>query len=118
MLSFTLVECLVGLFLLLGLFFRLTSLGVSCLALGILLGSGWLGSICVDEWQIGVLGLAGGFTLMLTGGGRFTIDNRLFVNSPKIRESEMVSLAGIRGTGTCGKQASARCGDRRCGYQG
>ena len=70
MLSFTLVECLVGLFLLLGLFVRLMSLGVSCLALAILLGSGWLGSTCVDEWQIGLLGLAGGFTLMLTGGGR------------------------------------------------
>jgi len=77
MLSFTLIECFVGLFLLLGLFTRLVSLGVSCLALSILLGSGWLGTTCVDEWQIGVLGLAGGFTLMLTGGGRFTIDNRL-----------------------------------------
>jgi len=54
------------------------------LALGILLGSGWLGTTCVDEWQIGVLGLAAGFTLMLTGGGRFTIDNRLLTNHRKI----------------------------------
>ena len=84
MLSFTLVEGLVGLFLLLGFFTRLASLGVFGLALGILLGSGWLGTTCVDEWQIGVLGLAAGFTLMLTGGGRFTIDNRLLTTRRKI----------------------------------
>jgi thiosulfate dehydrogenase [quinone] large subunit len=84
MLSFTLIEGLVGLFLLLGLFTRLMSLGVFGLALGILLGSGWLGTTCLDEWQIGVLGLAAGFTLMLTGGGRFTIDNRLLTSRRKI----------------------------------
>ena len=84
MLSFTLVEGLVGLFLLLGLFTRVASLGVLGLALSILLGSGWLGSTCVDEWQIGVLGVAGGFTLMLTGSGRFTIDNRLLTTHQKI----------------------------------
>ena len=84
MLTFTLVEGLVGLFLLLGLFTRLASLGVFGLALSILLGSGWLGSTCVDEWQIGVLGVAAGFTLMLTGGGRFTIDNQLLTTHRKI----------------------------------
>jgi len=84
MLLFTLIEGLVGLFLLLGFFTRLMSLGVFGLALGILLGSGWLGTTCVDEWQIGVLGLAAGFTLMLTGGGRFTIDNHLLTTHRKI----------------------------------
>src|SRR5215471_5597254 len=84
MLSFTLIEGLVGLFLMLGLFTRLMSLSVLGLALGILLGSGWLGTTCVDEWQIGVLGLAAGFTLMLTGGGRFTIDSRLLTTHRKI----------------------------------
>jgi len=84
MLSFTLIEGLVGLFLMLGLFTRLMSLSVLGLALGILLGSGWLGTTCVDEWQIGVLGLAAGFTLMLTGGGRFTIDSRLLTTHRQI----------------------------------
>jgi TQO small subunit DoxD len=37
---------------------------------GIPVGSGWLGTTRVDEWQLGVLGLAAGFTLMLTSGGR------------------------------------------------
>jgi thiosulfate dehydrogenase [quinone] large subunit len=45
---------------LLGLFTRPASLGVSSLALGILLGAGWLGTTCLDEWQIGVLGVAAG----------------------------------------------------------
>jgi thiosulfate dehydrogenase [quinone] large subunit len=84
MLLFTLIEGFVGLFLLLGLFTRLMSLGVLSLALGILFGAGWLGSTCVDEWQIGVLGVAAGFTLMLTGGGCFTIDNRLLATHRRI----------------------------------
>ena len=56
MLSFTLVEGLVGSFLLLGLFTRLVSLGVFGLALGILLGSGWLGTTCVDEFFSDITG--------------------------------------------------------------
>lgn len=67
MIMFTMVEAIVGLFMILGLFTRLMSVGVFGLAFGILLGSGWLGTTCLDEWQIGILGLAGGFTLFLTG---------------------------------------------------
>lgn len=74
MMIFTLVECVVGLGLLLGLFTRLMSLGVSALALGILLGSGWLGTTCLDEWQIGVLGVAAGVTLFFTGAGPWSMD--------------------------------------------
>ena len=84
LLLFTLAECLVGLCVLLGLFTRLASLGVSTLALGILLGAGWLGTTCLDEWQIGVLGVAAGFTLMLTGGGSFSIDHRLLAIHSRI----------------------------------
>lgn len=74
MVAFTLVEALVGLLLILGLFTRLMSIGVFLLALGILLGSGWLGTTCLDEWQIGVLGVASGFTLFLTGSGAYSLD--------------------------------------------
>jgi len=80
MIAFTLVEAIVGLFLILGLFSRLMSIGVFFLALGILLGSGWLGTTCLDEWQIGILGVASGFTLFLTGSGPYSIDH-----SPKIK---------------------------------
>ncbi|MGX9986773.1 TQO small subunit DoxD [Soonwooa purpurea] len=71
---FTIVEGIVGLLLMLGYKTRLNSLVVMSLALGILLGSGWIGTTCLDEWQIGVLGIAGGFTLFQLGGGKFSID--------------------------------------------
>lgn len=77
MIAFTIVEAIVGLFIMLGLFTRLMSVGVFSLAMGILLGSGWLGTTCLDEWQIGGLGLAGGFTIFLTGGGFYSLDDFL-----------------------------------------
>jgi thiosulfate dehydrogenase [quinone] large subunit len=75
MMTFTIVEAIVGLFIILGLFTRLVSIGIFGLALGILLGSGWIGTTCLDEWQIGVLGIAGGFTLFLTGSGSYSLDH-------------------------------------------
>lgn len=74
MVVFTLIEAFVGLLVMLGLFTRLMGLGVLALATGILLGSGWLGTTCLDEWQIGILGMATGFVLFLTGGGRYSLD--------------------------------------------
>lgn len=75
MLAFTIIEGVVGLLFMLGYFTRLASMGVIALAGGILLGSGWIGSTCLDEWQIGVLGVAAGFTIFLTGGGYYSIDH-------------------------------------------
>lgn len=77
MVIFTIIEAFVGLFIIMGLFTRLMSIGVCLLAMGILLGSGWLGTTCLDEWQIGVLGIAGGFTLFLTGSGAYSLDSYL-----------------------------------------
>lgn len=74
MIVFTIVEGIVGLCFMLGFFTRLMSVGVLSLATGILLGSGWLGTTCLDEWQIGVLGVAAGFTVFLTGGGFYSVD--------------------------------------------
>ncbi|MDN3667513.1 TQO small subunit DoxD [Algibacter miyuki] len=75
MVIFTIVEGIVGLFILFGLFTRIMSIGVFSLAMGILLGSGWIGTTCLDEWQIGVLGIATGFVLFLTGSGKYSVDN-------------------------------------------
>ena len=74
MAAFTIIEGIVGLFIMFGLFTRLMSIGVFSLAMGILLGSGWLGTTCLDEWQIGILGIASGFTLFLSGSGSFSLD--------------------------------------------
>lgn len=84
MVIFTLVEGVVGLLYMLGFFTRLMSVGVFSLAFGILLGSGWLGTTCLDEWQIGILGVAAGFTLFLSGGGKYSLDHILI---PKFTRS-------------------------------
>lgn len=75
MVIFTIVEGIVGLFIMFGLFTRIMSIGVFGLAMGILLGSGWIGTTCLDEWQIGVLGIATGFVLFLTGSGKYSLDH-------------------------------------------
>lgn len=74
MVAFTIIEGIVGLLLILGFFTRLMSIGVFMLAMGILLGSGWIGTTCLDEWQIGVLGIASGFTLFFSGSSYYSLD--------------------------------------------
>ena len=93
MLIFTLVEGVVGLLYMLGFFTRLMSIGVFSLAFGILLGSGWLGTTCLDEWQIGILGVAAGFTIFLSGGGKYSLDH-LFQS--KLSKKEMACMAHLR----------------------
>ncbi|MCP9612205.1 TQO small subunit DoxD [Coprobacter tertius] len=74
MIIFTIIEGIVGLLFMLGFLTRLMSIGIFLLAVGILSGSGWLGTTCLDEWQIGILGMAAGFTLFFTGGGKYSLD--------------------------------------------
>ncbi len=94
MVMFTIVEAIVGLFLILGLFTRIMSIGVMLLATGILLGAGWLGTTCLDEWQIGVLGVATGFTLFLTGSGAFSLDGYLLSKRVGFTHSKWFPLFG------------------------
>lgn len=94
MVTFTIVEAIVGLLLIFGLFTRLMSIGVLSLALGILLGSGWLGTTCLDEWQIGVLGIAGGFTLFLTGGDAYSVDGWIMSRKPAFTQSRWFRWLG------------------------
>lgn len=94
MILFTIIEAIVGLFLILGLCTRLMSIGVFGLAMGILLGSGWIGTTCLDEWQIGVLGVAGGFTLFLTGSGPYSIDYLLMQKKKPIVQTKLFRWFG------------------------
>lgn len=84
MAAFTIIEGIVGLLFMFGLFTRLMSIGVFSLAMGILLGSGWLGTTCLDEWQIGILGLASGFTIFFSGSGKHSLDYWLRSKSFKL----------------------------------
>lgn len=94
MVTFTIVEGIVGLFIIFGLFTRLMSIGVFSLAMGILLGSGWIGTTCLDEWQIGVLGIATGFVLFLTGSGKYSIDHYLIKNNFSIIKKKWFAWLG------------------------
>lgn len=94
MVIFTIVEAIIGLFIILGLFTRLMSIGVFFLAMGILLGSGWIGTTCLDEWQIGVLGVASGFVLYLTGSGAYSLDNYLMNKSYRFTEKKWFAFLG------------------------
>lgn len=94
MVIFTVVEGIVGLFILFGLFTRIMSVGVFGLAMGILLGAGWIGTTCLDEWQIGVLGIATGFVLFLTGSGKYSLDNYLMKNNFAITKNKYFAWFG------------------------
>lgn len=94
MMTFTIIEAVVGLCIILGLMTRLMSIGIFSLSLGILLGSGWLGTTCVDEWQIGVLGIAGGFVLFLTGSGPYSLDYYCMKNNKSFTHKKWFSWLG------------------------
>ncbi|SDJ17683.1 TQO small subunit DoxD [Chryseobacterium jejuense] len=94
MMIFTIIEAIVGLFIILGLFTRLMSIGIFSLALGILLGSGWLGTTCLDEWQIGVLGVAGGFVLFLSGSSSYSLDNYLIKKNKAFTQKKWFQWLG------------------------
>ena len=72
---FSWIEFLVGLFLITGTLTRLAALGASLLSLLILLGAGWLGTSCVDEWQIGSVEGAASMIFIFVGAGKQGIDN-------------------------------------------
>ncbi len=84
MVAFTIIEGIAGLLFMLGLYTRLMSAIVFGLAMGILLGAGWLGTTCLDEWQIGILGIAAGFSIFLSGSGKHSLDYVLAKNKPKL----------------------------------
>lgn len=94
MVAFTIIEGIVGLFIMFGLFTRIMSIGVFGLAMGILLGSGWIGTTCLDEWQIGVLGIATGFVLFLTGSGKYSLDNYFIKNNFSITQKKWFAWLG------------------------
>lgn len=72
---FSILEGLCGLGLLTGTLTRLSALGIGLMSYGVLTGAGWLGSTCLDEWQIGSLGMAGALVIMGTGAGRISMDH-------------------------------------------
>lgn len=94
MVAFTIIEGIVGLAMILGFFTRLMSIGIFLLALGILLASGWIGTTCLDEWQIGILGLAAGFTLFLTGSNYLSLDSYFIEKKARFTQTKWFKFLG------------------------
>jgi thiosulfate dehydrogenase [quinone] large subunit len=92
---FTIVEAIVGLALMLGLMTRFMGMIMSLLAFGILLGAGWLGTTCLDEWQIGILGIAAGMAFVFAGGGRFALDRLIEKRSSGLSQSRLWSWLNL-----------------------
>jgi uncharacterized membrane protein YphA (DoxX/SURF4 family) len=84
LLTFTALEGLLGALLILGLATRLSAAGATLLSAGILLGSGWMGSTCVDEWQIGALLVAGTSALVVSGAGAWSVDSWWMRRDPSL----------------------------------
>lgn len=74
---FSFIELLVGLFLITGTLTKLAGFGAALLSLMILFGSGWLGTSCVDEWQIGTVEGIAAMVFMFAGSGRWSVDHWL-----------------------------------------
>jgi len=82
--AFTIGEGLVGIALLIGLATRLAGLALAGLSFGILLGAGWLGTTCLDEWQIGCLGVVSGLLIVFGGAGPLSADAWLAEHFPHL----------------------------------
>ncbi len=75
LIGFTWIEFTVGLFLLTGTLTRLAALGGALLSFGMLFGNGWLGTACIDEFQIGTVEGIGSMILLFVGSGSLGVDH-------------------------------------------
>src|ERR1700736_752338 len=70
-------ELMVGAALMTGLLTRLAALVSVGFSLLLMLMFGWQGGTCIDEWTMAACNLAMGATLVLAGGGPYSLDNFL-----------------------------------------
>lgn len=104
----TLLELVVGVGLILGFATRLLAFASVGINVSLMFIFGWMGSTCLDEWTMASAGFAMSTTLMLTGGGIWSVDQWLSNRWPALGEqpwfrllcSGPLSLEGTRRWGT------------------
>src|SRR6202035_5158071 len=84
---FSAAELIVGAMLMAGLLTRLAALASMGFSLLLMLMFGWQGATCIDEWTMAACNLAMGATLMLGGGGAWSLDNVRLRNEPRRADS-------------------------------
>jgi uncharacterized membrane protein YphA (DoxX/SURF4 family) len=87
-------ELIAGVFLMAGFLTRAAALASACFSVSLMLMFGWQGATCIDEWTMAAANLAMGATLMLVGGGAFSVDNVLLHRSPRLRHRAWFRWAG------------------------
>ncbi|MGC9145459.1 MAG: TQO small subunit DoxD [Nitrososphaeria archaeon] len=78
----TILEGVFGLFMMLGFMSRLSGLVIALLAWGIGLGAGWIGTTCLDEWQIAAVEGAAALVFAFAGSRWLSIDQLLVKKYP------------------------------------
>jgi uncharacterized membrane protein YphA (DoxX/SURF4 family) len=86
MLLFTAAELIVGAALMAGVLTRVSALISMVFSVLLMLTFGWQGATCIDEWTMSACNLAMGASLMLAGGGAFSLDNVLLKRNPGLAE--------------------------------
>ncbi|GLQ99312.1 TQO small subunit DoxD [Dyella mobilis] len=91
---FSAVELLVGIMLITG---TLTRLAAACsvgLAFTLMLLFGWQGATCIDEWTMAACNFAMGITLVLAGGGAWSVDSWLARTRPHVASARWFQWLG------------------------
>lgn len=88
----TLAELFIGLGLIFGLLTRLSALGCLGVNVALMLLFGWMGSTCVDEWTMASSGFAMSATLMISGGGPWSLDHYVSRIWPDIANSRWMRV--------------------------
>jgi thiosulfate dehydrogenase (quinone) len=79
-------ELIAGAALMAGLLTRLAALVSVGFSMLLLLMFGWQGATCIDEWTMAACNLAMGATLVLAGGGAYSLDDVLLKRNPGLAD--------------------------------
>lgn len=90
---FSAVELIVGLMLIAGVLTRIAAACSIGLAFTLMLLFGWQGATCIDEWTMAACNFAMGVTLLLAGGGAWSVDSRL-ARTPRLAEARWFQWLG------------------------
>jgi thiosulfate dehydrogenase [quinone] large subunit len=93
-LLFSAAELMAGAMLMAGLFTRAAALVSMGFSVVLMLMFGWQGATCIDEWTMAAANLAIGTTLLLGGGGAYSLDNVLLRRRPLLAGRGWLRWAG------------------------
>lgn len=86
---FSAAELIAGLFLMLGLFTRISALLSMLFSVLLMLMFGWQGATCIDEWTMAACNLAMGTTIFLCGSHVYAFDNIILKKKPHLTGSRV-----------------------------